>query len=156
MWVWLMLLTPSAAIGVAAVLRRTSVWLLVLSFSLTTVVVALAESYYTVFILGRFDGLFRNSPGFAFWISVFSDAITSILGVLLFGVTVWRLRPKEPTSTSSSTRSSICAGSLLGAVYITGLYVFYWSHIDTYVEPPWLLFFPVVAARLALHRAIPR
>jgi hypothetical protein len=140
-YIWLMFLTPSAGIGIVGVLRRTLAWFVALSFSLTTIGVAIAEAFYTIFIKQQFDEKFREAPGAAYELSLFGDAVISILGVLLFGVTVAR-------------RWSICIGSVLGAVYSTVPNVFYWSLDDIPIAPFWIfaVFFPIVAARLTLHR----
>ena len=149
-YIWLILLTPSAGIGILGVLRRTLVWILVLSFSLTMVVVAVAESFYPIFIRQKFDDKFRQAPGAAFELSLFGDAVISLLGVLLFGVTVALLRRKE----LGPMRWSICIGSLLGAVYSTVPNVFYWRQDNMPIALFWIfaVFFPIVAARLTLHR----
>jgi hypothetical protein len=151
-YIWLMFLTPSAGIGIVGVLRRTLVWFVALSFSLTTIGVAIAEGFYTVFIKQQFDEKFRQAPGAGYELSLFGDAAISILGMLLFGATIALLRRNE----LAPRRWSLCIASLLGAVYSTVPNVFYWSLDEIPIAPFWIfaLFFPILAARLTLHRTL--
>jgi len=148
-YIWLMLLFPSVAIAVVGAIRRTAVWLVPLSFSLTTVIVAAAESFCTVFVMQRFDQKFRDAPGAAFELSLFGDAVIGMLGVLLFGSALALFRRKD----LASAPRSIYIGSVLGGVYSTLPNVFYWSRVDIPVVPFWIfaLLFPILAARLTLQ-----
>src|SRR5260370_31014309 len=80
-----LLLLPSVLIAVAAALRRTYIWAVMLCFSLAVVTTAATESYYTIFAMKRFDEKFRHAPGAAFELALFGDAVIGFLGVLLFG-----------------------------------------------------------------------
>src|ERR1017187_3946478 len=84
-YIWCLLLLPSALIAVLAALRRTYIWIFTLSFSLTAVAVAATESFYTVFVMERFDEKFRRAPGAAFELALFGDAVMALFGLLLFG-----------------------------------------------------------------------
>ena len=63
----------------------TYIWMLILSFSLTAVTTAATETFYTIFVMKRFDEKFRDAPSAAYELALFGDAIMALIGLLLFG-----------------------------------------------------------------------
>jgi len=150
-YIWTALLLPSAVIAIVAGLRRTYFWFSFLAFSLTTVVVAVAEIYCLVFVLKRFNGNFQHAAEIAFRAGLFAAAIMSLLGLFLFAraVAVFTRRSLDPAP------ACIYASSILGGAYPTLLFLADWVRIDmpAWIFWSWLMLFPIAAARLVLRRA---
>ena len=153
MYIWGLLLLPSALIAALAAMRRTYIWAVMLCFSLAAVTAATTASYYTIFVMKRFDEKFRDAPGAAFELALFGDAIIGFPVVLLFGgalafFTRKNLVPKP---------SGLYIASILGGVYATLPDVLYWSRVDLPNVLFWILavVFPITAARLTVRRIGP-
>src|SRR5260370_28355660 len=121
-----LLLLPSVLIAVAAALRRTYIWAVMLCFSLAVVTTAATESYYTIFAMKRFDEKFRHAPGAAFELALFGDAVIGFLGVLLFGAALAFVTRKN----YSPRLSGLYFASILDGFYTTLPNVLYWSRVD--------------------------
>jgi hypothetical protein len=147
-YVWLILLIPSTLIGIVTTLSRTRIWLVALSFSLTTFAIAVAESYYTVVVMQRFDQKFRDAPEVALEISLFAEAVIGMIGVLLFGATLALFRGKDRALAPPSVYISVLMG---------GIYMILPNAVDIPVALFWIfaVFFPILSARLTLS-ASPR
>jgi hypothetical protein len=149
-YTWCLLLGPSALIAVIAALRRASVWIFALSFSLTAVAVGAAEDYYMNFVVGPPDPKFRSAPGAAFELDLFGDAIITLLGVLLFGGSLALLTRKSFRSIGSGLYISAIFGSLYATMPLLLFVVarnypvaLYWA---------WAVVSPIIAVRLTLRR----
>jgi hypothetical protein len=120
-----------------------------LFFSLTTIAVGAAESFYTVFVMERFDGKFRNAPEAAFELALFGDAIVAMLGVVMFGgaLVLLNRRGLHPTPLG------VYISATLGGLYMTMPSLLYAATLTPPVALSWLwlLLFPIIAARLALR-----
>jgi hypothetical protein len=150
-YIWGLLLLPSVLIAVVGALRRTLVWAVMFCFSLAVVTVAATESYYTIFVMKRFDEKFRQAPGAAFELALFGDAIICLLGVLLLGGSLAffarkKLGPKQ---------SGLYVAPILGVFYTTLPNVLYWSRIDLPNEIFWIFVvaFPITIARLMVRKS---
>jgi hypothetical protein len=117
-------------------------------FSLAVLTAAATESYYTIFVMWRFDEKF--SAGAAFELALFGGAIMGFLGVLLFiGALAFftrkNLAPKP---------SGLYIASILGGIYTTLPNVLYWSRVDLPNALFWILAvaFPITTARLTVRR----
>ncbi len=80
MEIWGLLLLPSVLLAAVAALQRTYIWTVMLCFSLAVLTAAATESYYTIFVMKRFDEKFRYAPGEAFELALFGYAVLGILG----------------------------------------------------------------------------
>ena len=84
LYLYSMLLLPSALLAMYAAVRRKYFFGAVLSFSLATVIASITGSLCTVFVLKKFDSKFR----YAFELSLFGDAVVAFIGLVLFGATL--------------------------------------------------------------------
>src|SRR5260370_89107 len=121
LYLWCMLLLPSAGVAIYVAVRRRWAYVPILSFSLATVVASIAESVYTVFVLKRFDEKFRHAPSVAVEISFFGDAVIGFIALLLFGGTV----AFYARGGRQETARSVVVAALFGGIYATGPNVLY-------------------------------
>ena len=149
LYLWLMLLLPRAVLAVYAAARRRSGFGpigSILSFSLAVAFASITESAYTVFVMKKFDGKFRDAPYAAVELSLFGDAVVAFIGLLLFGGTVLLLRRHMP-----GTFTSIGLAALFGTIYPTLPNAVYWCDVATplVISWSWILITPVAAAFLS-------
>ena len=147
-----MLLVPPALVTILAASRRTFVWLQFLSFSSSTIGVAVTLSLYDVFVAKNFDPKFREAPTVALELSLFGDAVFGLLSLLLFGGTVVcytvafskKVRP---------TAIGICLPALFGCLYMTLPWLLYLRHLGppTYLFWSWAVLAPVASALITLR-----
>jgi hypothetical protein len=144
-YLWSMLLLPSAVLAMCAAVWRKSFFRAVLSFSLATVFASMSGSFYTVFVMRKFDSKFRYAPDVAFELSVFGDAVVAVIGLLLFGATL-----AFHTRQAMYGTALLWLAALFGVIYATLPKAFYWSNIRVPVIVWWIwtLLIPVAAAWL--------
>jgi hypothetical protein len=150
LYLWFMLLLPSAVVANYIAVQRKWAYLPVLSFSLATVVASSAESAYGIFVLKRFDEKFRDAPGAALELSLFGDAVIGFIALLLFGGTVayYALRGRQATA------SGIVLATLFGGIYASLPNVLYWWGIQAraLLWWIWILIMPLAAAFLTVRQ----
>ena len=148
LYLWCMLLLPSAVAAIYVAVRRRWVYAPIPFFSITSVFTSSVESIYTVVILKRFDQKF--APKAALELSLFGDAVISLIGLIFFGSTLAYYARRS----SRVTARSIVVAALSGAVYPTVLIVLYWGHIQAslLIQWIWILLMPVAAAWLTFRQ----
>ncbi len=146
-YIWFFLLVPTALVTILAALRRTFVWMQVLSFSLSTVGVAVAQSFYDVFVAKNFDPKFRGAPTVDLELSLFGDAVFALLGLLIFGGTIGCYTVAFSTKVRPGA-VGICLPTLFGCLYMTLPWLLYLRHVrpPTYLFWSWAVLAPVASA----------
>ena len=151
LYLWCMLLLPSAVVAICITVWRKWAYVPILSFSLATVITSIAESVYTVFVLNRLDEKFRYAPDAALEISLFGDAVIGFIAILAFGgsVAYYAQRGRQETA------SSIVVAALCGGIYASLPNVLdnWWQiQVSPFLWWIWILFIPVAAALLTVGK----
>jgi len=146
-YIWCMLVLPSTLFAIIALLRRTHLWMLILSFSFAAAAASVAESFYAVAVMHRFDAKFAQAPEVALELDLLGDAIITLSGILLFGLTL--------ALSKRGGFHSISLGVIVAAI-LSGTYVIVPEVIYAFVRTSanffraWILLFPIIAARLTI------
>ncbi len=151
LYLWCILLLPSAMAAIYVVVRRRWRYLPIPLFALTNVLVASAGTLYTIFVLNRFDAKFREAPNAAFEIDLFGDAAIALIGFLLFGSSLAYFGRRGRRVTTSS----ILTAALSGAVYATLPQFLHWFHIQPLILWIWILLMPEAAAAVTIRKMEP-
>jgi hypothetical protein len=147
--VYCLLLLPSASIAIMAARRRTDNWMLMLVFSLTSVIMAAAESFFSVFVLKQFDPKFRYSPQSALELDLLWDAMMTFVGVCGFGASL----PALARRTLRPRSFGVWLAAGLGGIYVTVPRVSYAlaGSTPTALFWAWVILFPIISARITLR-----
>jgi hypothetical protein len=147
--VYCLLLLPSASIAIMAARRRTDDWMLMLVFSLTSVVMAAAESFFSVFVLKQFDPKFRYSPQSALELDLLCDAMMTFVGVCVFSASL----PVLARRTLRPRSLGVWLAAGLGGTYVTVPPVSYAlaGNTPTALFWVWVILFPIISARMTLR-----
>ena len=126
-------------------MRRRSAYGPTLAFSLANVVVSIASSLYTIFVIKSVDEKFRHAPEAALEMELFITSIIGFIGLLLFGSTLaYRARRGW-----QQTMMSIGLAALFGGIYAILPDALYSWHIDSlFIHWGWIVLMPVGAAWL--------
>lgn len=149
LYIWCMLLLPSALVATHVAFRRRWAYAPIVIFSLVNAFVSSTESVYTVFVLKRFDDKFRHAPDVALELALFGDAIIGFIGLFFFGSVLAYCARKGRRVTTGS----VIFAALFGGMYESLLDVLYWSRIEAplLVVWIWILLMPVGAALLTVR-----
>jgi len=142
LYIWCMLLLPSALVATQVAFRRRWAYAPIVIFSLVNAVVSSAESVYTVFVLKRFDDKFRHAPNAALELALFGDAIIGFIGLIFFGSVLAYCARKGRRVTTGS----VIFAALFGGIYESLLDLLYWSRIEAPLPVVWLWIFLVPVA----------
>jgi hypothetical protein len=85
--VWCLLIPP-ACLAIDVAIRRTARSTLVFSFSLGTVCISLAETFYDIYIGKNYDSKFREAPTVALELGLLGDLVICFPALVLFAVTL--------------------------------------------------------------------
>jgi hypothetical protein len=122
--------------------------MLMLAFSLTSVVMAAAESFFLVYVLNQFDPKFRYSQQSALELDLLWFAMMTFVGVCVFGASLPVLARRTPHPRSFA----VWLAASLGGIYVTapGVYYTLARSIPTSVFWAWVILFPIISARITL------
>ena len=151
-YVWCLVALHFVFVAILARLRRRAIWIPMLAFSLTVLVIGATEGFYTIYVMKTTEHRSPEAQLGDFEISLVGFVLVALFGLLLFGggLAVLKRRGFYPTPVG------VYFSAALGAAWVAipGTFSPDDGNTATVVFWLWAILLPIVSARLALRRTL--